>query len=134
MRKLLNIFIFTLLITLSAACSDEERRLESKWQLREYVHSNGTVQQEDSVFYNFMDGSFSAICVLPDGKFETYFGNYIYQGDELSITLLPEYVSKIAYNRYLGWENGSRKFQVEKLSSAVLELKYNEEKSFFRKY
>lgn len=134
MRKLLNIFIFTLLITLSAACSDEECRLENKWQLREYVHSNGTVQQEDSVFYNFMDGSFSAICVLPDGKFETYFGNYIYQGDELSITLLPEYVSKIAYNRYLGWENGSRKFQVEKLSPAVLELKYNEEKSFFRKY
>ncbi|BEG98315.1 lipocalin-like domain-containing protein [Bacteroides sedimenti] len=134
MRKVLNIFFFTLLITLSAACNDDNCRLENKWQLREYVHTNGIVQREDSVFYNFMDGSFSAICVLPDGKFETYFGNYVYQGDDISITLLPEYTSKIAYNRYLGWDNGSRKFQVEKLSSTALQLNYNGEKSIFRKY
>lgn len=134
MRKALNIFFFTLLITLVSSCSGEESRLENKWQLRRYEKADGAVQGEDSVFYNFMKESFSAICILSDGSYTTIFGNYSFNGNELIITVLPESASGPVYERYLNWENGSRIFHVDELSSTVLQLNFNGEKSIFRKY
>lgn len=134
MKKVLNIFFFALLIILGVACSDDESRLENKWQLRQYVHVDGTVQREDSVFYNFMDGSFSAICLLPDGKYRFIFGNYVFRGNELSITILPDFTSDDVYKRYLNWEGGGRIFKVQELTPSVMQLNYKEEKSIFRKY
>jgi len=134
MRRGLNIFFFTLLITLVSSCSDEESRLENKWQLQQYEKADGTVQREDSVFYNFMKDSFSAICVLSDGSYTTIFGNYSFNGTELVITVLPESTSGPVYERYLNWKDGSRIFKVDELSSSVLQLNFNGEKSIFRKY
>ncbi len=89
MKKLLNIISFALLITLVSFCASDDSLLENKWQLRKYVHTDGIVQSEDSVFYNFMKESFSAICLLSDGSYTTIFGNYSFNGDELMIKILP---------------------------------------------
>ncbi|WP_321424044.1 lipocalin-like domain-containing protein [uncultured Bacteroides sp.] len=134
MKRVLNIFFFALLINLVTSCSNEESRLENKWQLRRYEHANGAVQREDSVFYNFMSESFSAICLLSDGSYTTIFGNYTFNGSELMITVLPESASGPIYERYLNWKDGSRIFHVDELSSSTLQLNYNGDKSIFRKY
>lgn len=134
MRKILNILFFVLFIILVCTCSNDESLLENKWQLRQYERADGTIQHEDSVFYNFMKGSFSAICLLSDGTYTTIFGNYSLAGSDLSIKVLPESVGGPIYERYLNWEDGSRIFHVDELSSSVLQLNYKGEKSTFRKY
>lgn len=134
MKKLLNIISFALLITLVSFCASDDSLLENKWQLRKYVHADGVVQSEDSVFYNFMKESFSAICLLSDGSYTTIFGNYSLNGDELMIKILPESTSGPAYERYINWKDGVRVFKIEELSSSVLQLNYNGEKTVFRKY
>ena len=134
MRKALNILFFALLITLTSSCSDEESLLENKWQLRRFEHVDGRVQREDSVFYNFMKDSYSAICLLSDGSYTTIFGNYSFNESELVITVLPESATGPVYERYLNWKDGKRVFHVDELSSSVLQLNYNGEKSIFRKY
>ena len=134
MKKLLNIISFALLITLVSFCTNDESLLENKWQLRKYVHADGMVQSEDSVFYNFMKESFSVICLLSDGSYTTIFGNYFLNGDELMIKILPESTSGPVYERYINWKDGVRVFKIEELSSSVLQLNYNGEKSVFRKY
>ncbi len=135
MRKALNILFFgLLLITLICSCSDDEGVLVNKWQLCRYEYSNGAVQKEDSVFYNFMKGSFSAICLLSDGEYTTFYGNYVYKDNELQITLLPESLINPFYNRYMKWESGERVFHIDELTSSTLKLNYKGEKTIFRKY
>ena len=92
MRKWLYVVLcLSLLFSVATACSDDEDKLTNKWQLRRYEFPDGTTQTVDSVFYNFQKGSFSAICLLADGNYQTFFGNYSLQDDKISIILLPEY-------------------------------------------
>ena len=94
---------------------------------------NGPTQTVDSVFYNFQKGSFSAICLLADGNYQTFFGNYSLQDDKISIILLPEYGGP-EYDKYIGWEENKRIFHVDELSSSSLRLNYEGIVSVFRKY
>ncbi|MCS3284940.1 lipocalin-like domain-containing protein [Bacteroides salyersiae] len=114
-------------------CSDDEDKLTNKWQLRRYEFPDGTTQAVDSVFYNFQKGSFSAICLLADGNYQTFFGNYSLQDDKISIILLPEYGGP-EYDKYIGWEENKRIFHVDELSSSSLRLNYEGIVSVFRKY
>lgn len=123
-------FLFFVVLT---SCSDDEDKLTAKWQLRSYEYADGTIQRVDSVFYNFQTGSFSAICLLPDGSYTTFFGNYSLQDDKISIILLPEYGGEL-YDKYIGWEDYKRTFHIDELSSSVLRLDYNGNISVFRKY
>ncbi|WP_321436796.1 lipocalin-like domain-containing protein [uncultured Bacteroides sp.] len=134
MKKILNILFFTLLILLGVSCSDDVSRIENKWQLCKYEYADGVVQREDSVFYNFMKGSFSAICLLSDGNYKTFWGNYSLEGNELKIQILSGFETEPAFEHYLNWENGSRIFKVDEISSSALQLSYKEEKLVFRKY
>ena len=91
--------------------------------MRRYEFPDGTTQTVDSVFYNFQKGSFSAICLLADGNYQTFFGNYSLQDDKISIILLPEYGGP-EYDKYIGWEENKRIFHVDELSSSSLRLNY----------
>lgn len=132
-KKWLYVLCLPLLITLLAACSDDEDKLTAKWQLRRYEFPDGTVQTVDSVFYNFQKGSFSAICLSQDGNYHTFFGNYSLPDDKISIILLPEYTGEL-YDKYMGWVNYERIFSIEELSSSVLRLNYEGIIYVFRKY
>ena len=134
MRKWLYVvFCLSLLFSVATACSDDEDKLTNKWQLRRYEFPDGTTQTVDSVFYNFQKGSFSAICLLADGNYQTFFGNYSLQDDKISIILLPEYGGP-EYDKYIGWEENKRIFHVDELSSSSLRLNYEGIVSVFRKY
>lgn len=135
MKKWLNLLGLLLLFcsTLASCSGDDEDKLTAKWQLRTYEFADGMVQKVDSVFYNFQKGSFSAICLLPDGGNQTFFGNYSLQDDKISIILLPEYKGEI-YDKYMGWEDNERTFRIDELSSSTLRLDYEGIISVFRKY
>ena len=116
-----------------ASCSDDEDKLTGKWQLRQYELPDGTVQKEDSVFYNFQKGSFSAICLLEDKTYHTFFGLYSLQDDKIYIILRPEENIDLC-KQYLQWDELGRTFQIEELSSSTLQLRSEDIISVFRKY
>lgn len=126
--------VIGLIVLVLAACSNVDSDLDNKWQLRQYQYADGSVERQDSVFYNFQKGSFSAICLLRNGSYQTFFGNYSLKGDKISIILLPESMEDENYSSYIGWENGERTFTLEELTSSSLRLEYGEVRYIFRKY
>ena len=94
------VWMFVALLVL-LACSNTDSALEKKWQLIQYQYADGHVKKEGRVFYNFQKGSFSAICIVEDGAYQTFFGTYSLKGDEISIILLPESVGENYYDDFL---------------------------------
>lgn len=133
MKKWLYLLCLPLLLSVVASCSDDEDKLTGKWQLRQYELPDGTVQKEDSVFYNFQKGSFSAICLLEDNTYHTFFGLYSLQDDKIYIILRPEENIDLC-KQYLQWDELGRTFQIEELSSSTLQLRSEDIVSVFRKY
>ena len=133
-RKRKIFLIIGLVMLILAACSNVDGDLDNKWQLRQYQYADGSIERQDSIFYNFQKGSFSAICLLKNGSYQTFFGNYSLKGDKISIILLPESVEYENYAFYMGWENGERTFTIEELSSSSLRLEHEGVRSIFRKY
>lgn len=134
MRKCIGLLLCVLLTFTIFACSNDESGLVNKWQLRYYQHTDGVIQKEDSVFYNFMKGSFSVICLLPNRGQINYYGNYHFEGNKLSVKLLPETIIDSYFKRYMNWKEMEREFTVNELSSSAMQLEYQNEKLFFRKY
>lgn len=93
-----------------------------------------SIERQDSIFYNFQKGSFSAICLLKNGSYQTFFGNYSLKGDKISIILLPQSMEDENYSFYMGWENGERTFTMEELTSSSLHLEYEGVRYIFRRY
>ena len=132
-KKWLYLLCLPLLLSVVASCSDDEDKLTGKWQLSRYELPDGTVQKEDSVFYNFQKGSFSAICLLEDKTYHTFFGLYSLQDDKIYIILRPEENIDLC-KQYLQWDELGRTFQLEELSSSTLRLRSEDIVSVFRKY
>ena len=126
--------IIGLIALILVACSNTDGDLDNKWQLRQYQYADGSVERQDSIFYNFQKGSFSAICLLKNGGYQTFFGNYSLKGDKISIILLPESMDDENYAFYMGWENGERTFTMEELTSSSLRLECGGTRYLFRKY
>lgn len=123
-----------LVMLVLAACSNVDGDLDAKWQLRQYQYADGSMKRQDSIFCNFQKGSFSAICLLKNGSYQTFFGNYSLKGDKISIILLPESMDDENYAFYMGWENGERTFTMEELTSSSLRLECGGTRYLFRKY
>ena len=113
--------------------NSDTKKIVGKWRLREYTFGNDITIKSDSVFYNFQKGSFSAICILEDSEYATFFGNYFLQDDKISIILLSDYHGPV-YDKYIGWEDCQRIFNIDKLTSNSMILNYNDTLSVFRKY
>jgi hypothetical protein len=126
--------IIELIVLVLAACSNVDGDLDDKWQLRQYQYADGSIERQDSIFYNFQKGSFSAICLLKNGSYQTFFGNYSLKGDKISIILLPQSMEDENYSFYMGWENGERTFTMEELTSSSLHLEYEGVRYIFRRY
>ena len=126
--------IIGLIVFVLAACSNVDGDLDDKWQLRQYQYADGSIERQDSIFYNFQKGCFSAICLLKNGSYQTFFGNYSLKGDKISIILLPQSMEDENYSFYMGWENGERTFTMEELTSSSLHLEYEGVRYIFRRY
>ena len=114
-------------------CTDDEKRIEGKWQLKYYELPTNEIQKVDSVFYNFQKGTFSAICISKDGTYDTFFGRYTLNSDKISINLLDGYAGNV-YEKYLNWPDGLRVYAIDELTSSVLHLSFKDTLSVFRKY
>jgi hypothetical protein len=120
---------------MAVSCTDDEFQLKNKWQLREYHRTDGTMTKVDSIFYNFQKGSFMAICIDENAVNRAFYGNYFLKEGELSIKLLDSYVhDNRYYDKFFGWPDGERTFQVEEISSYRMQLNYEGTASIFRKY
>ena len=115
--------IIGLIVLVLAACSNVDGDLDDKWQLRQYQYADGSIERQDSIFYNFQKGSY-----------QTFFGNYSLKGDKISIILLPQSMEDENYSFYMGWENGERTFTMEELTSSSLHLEYEGVRYIFRRY
>lgn len=140
-----------------AACSDEESELQAQWQMRQLWVGNSSVSEVDSVFFNFMDGIFTAICMGPEGQYQDFYGKYQLNGDHLLIhslyrsgayewddttqwkTTLPEALSTQRF--LLAWpQEGEGKwprrqeYSVQSLSSSTMKLAVGDSVFVFRKY
>ena len=73
-----------------AACSNVDGDLDNKWQLRQYQYADGSIERQDSIFYNFQKSSFSAICLFKNVRYQTFFVNYYFKVYKISIILLNE--------------------------------------------
>lgn len=129
--KQLLILVF---LWLCAACTSGADDITGKWQMRTVELPGGEQQQVDNLFYNFQKGSFSVICVLKVGVYETFFGNYSLKDGEISIILLPESVKSENYDTFVGWTEGRQTFQITELSSNRLCLKSGGKLYTFRRY
>lgn len=78
--------------------------------------------------------AFLPICLLKNGSYQTFFGNYSLKGDKISIILLPQSMEDENYSFYMGWENGERTFTMEELTSSSLHLEYEGVRYIFRRY
>jgi hypothetical protein len=136
MKKIMRYMLPALVLLVAVSCTDDKFLLKNKWQLREYRYSDGTTKKVDSVFYNFQKGSFTAICIDENMINHTFYGNYSLDKDELSITLFEESANGYYYNKFFGWSDTKRSFQVEEISSSAMRLNYEYEGvvSVFRKY
>ena len=126
--------IIGLIVLVLAACSNVDGVLDVKWHLWQFQYADGSNERQDSIFYNFQKGSFSAICLLKNGSYQTFFGNYSLKGDKISIILLPQSMEDENYSFYMGWENGERTFTMEELTSSSLHLEYEGVRYIFRRY
>ena len=128
------IALLLFLMNLFVACdTSDNKKIEGKWQLRRLETADTIIQKVDSVFYNFQKGSFSANCLLFNGGYESFFGNYILQDNKISINLLPEYQGYI-YDKYIGWKDWQRTFMINDVSSTSLLLQYADTIYVFRRY
>ncbi len=94
---------------------------------------DGSVIKSDSIFYNFQKGSYSAICIMNNGGYVSFFGNYTLNDNKISIILLPDY-GGAEYDKFMNWTDHQRIFEINELTSDKLILSCNDTTSIFRKY
>lgn len=140
---LLPVFAIILQLPLGSCSDSDEDQIEGKWQMRRVSSENHADVSIDSVFFNFMDGVFTAICIGPKGEYADFYGKYIYGGDEIQILSLrptvPQYSwdipaesSSQRFVRY--WPDGNKTFRVLSVSSSSMQLSSNDSTFVFRKY
>ena len=134
-KKCLRSLLGVLFICSFYSCVNEWDEVSGKWQLRSCESTvEGISWHVDSIFYNFQKGSFSQLCILKDGEWDAFYGNYTLKADEISIILLPDNQLKENYAKYVGWDDGKIVFDIVKLTSKQLVLQSENSVMYFRKY
>lgn len=133
--------LFLLAVSFCMCSNDDAAKLEEKWQMRQVIHSNGRIEPVDSVFYNFMKGTFSATCILEGGKYSYYNGTYSLSEGVLKVSVLDadsdimESPENTSSGRHMHWNSsGKKEFQLSELSGSSLRLVSGDYTFVFRKY
>lgn len=143
---LLLLFLITVVSGWTSCMNDGGWNWVGKWQLREYRYPDGRIQKVDSIFYGFQKGSFLAHCMHESGNYESFYGYYKLNADEICITLWPdnspgnekeheELINSGGYKKFFGWgDAGERTFLVEELNGKKMTLSHQGVRYVFRKY
>ncbi|MDL2245803.1 lipocalin-like domain-containing protein [Parabacteroides sp. OttesenSCG-928-J18] len=137
-----SVFIVKPLMVLLAAsllfsCTkDIETELDGKWILREVVAVDGSIQQVDTVWYNFQNTLF--MYQLYDAATDNYpyFFGFKTKMDEKHIRLeMKSYAYTVSdFLLQSDWENGTREFTIDKKTDNRLILNSEGKEYRFDKY
>lgn len=139
-----RLFVLLFLLVMTVACSkDTDRELRDKWKFEKYIFADGTEQRVDSVFFNFMKGSTSAIFVKSDGGFFTLYGGYFLHGDSMKIVFRDvedelydqdKVDNAVYFEKYFNWGKRECEFRIRNLTSDILELEKKDTIMYMTKY
>lgn len=138
-KTLKGLLALAAILALPAAVSScsEEKELVGKWKLEKYETADLGETRLDSAFFNFMKGSFSMICIQPEGNCVTLFGNYQTDGKELTINIRKEDMEAYSgmADKYLGWQGASTcTYDIKEISRRNLTLQKGDSALVMKKY
>lgn len=143
-NNIARLFVLLSVVLATVACSkDTDGQLREKWKFEKYVFADGTEQRVDSVFFNFMKGSTSAIIVKSDGSFFTLYGGYFLHGDSMKIIFRDvedelydqdKVDNEVYFKKYFNWGRRECEFKIRNLTSDILELEKKDTIMYMTKY
>lgn len=138
-KTLTGLWALLAIVVLPAALSSctEDRELVGKWKLERYDIGEYGESRLDSAFFNFMKGSFSMICIQPEGNCVTLFGNYQTDEKELTINIRKEDMEAYGSmaDKYLGWQGRSTcTYGIKDVSRRNLTLEKGDSVLVLKKY
>lgn len=129
--------IISVIAVMMMGCEpDRGDKLDGKWLLKEVVHTDGTVNAVDTVWYNFQNTLF--MYQLYETENNSY--RHIYalktweDDDHILLELQSDPVSVESFLPYTDWESDTRTFKVEDCSRSRLELSSEGKKYRFHKF
>lgn len=125
--------ISVVLIGALVACSDDDSKLEGKWQMQQ-MEVNGEVMPVDTIYYNFQNKLF--MFQVANGVNDVYAYGYKTLEDDKKVVLEidPEKNDVNAFLQKSGWETNPCIFSINKLSHSKLILQHNDKIYTFRKF
>lgn len=115
------------------ACSDEDSKLEGKWQMTQ-MEVNGSVLPIDTIYYNFQNSLFMyQIYNAGIGGYLAYGYKKVEDKDKLVLEMDSK-TNLSEFYRLSDWTTNTRIFAIEKLSGSKLILQEGGKKYIFRKF
>ncbi|WP_106828292.1 lipocalin-like domain-containing protein [Parabacteroides pacaensis] len=115
------------------ACSDEDSKLEGKWQMTQ-MEVNGSVMPIDTIYYNFQNSLFMyQIYNAVMGGYQAYGYKKVEDKDKLVLEMDSK-TNLTEFYRRSDWTSNTRIFAIEKLSGSKLILQEGGKKYIFRKF
>lgn len=116
------------------ACSDDDHKLEGKWQMRQ-IEADGQVMPIDTIYYNFQNSLFMyQIANGVAGGYSAY-GYKTLEGDDKLVLEIDEKVADLnTFYSKSHWTENPRIFSILKLSRNEMILQYDGMKYTFRKF
>ena len=135
-RKMIKQWIAGLALLCSVvACSDDDHKLEGKWQMRQ-IEADGQVMPIDTIYYNFQNSLFMyQIANGVGGSYTAYGYKTVESNDKLVLEIDEKKIGDInSFFSRSHWTENPRIFSILKLSSKEMILQYDGMKYTFRKF
>lgn len=130
--------ILGLLFALNACRSDKTQdKVYGKWQLREVIEPDGSVQPVDTVWYNFQFSLFMYQLYQPSvdgGRYLHRYGFNVPEGDDRLVLELTDDPGPLGdFLPYTDWTSKKRTFFIRRLTGDELILSSDDKQYIFRK-
>lgn len=122
------------LICSIVACSDDDSRLEGKWQMKQ-IESDGKVMPVDTIYYNFQNNLFMyQIANGKSGNYTAYGYKTLESEDKLVLEIDEDKTNMATFRDKSGWTENPRIYGILKLSGSQLVLQYDGKTYTFKKF
>lgn len=123
-------------VLLLSSCGDDykESGIEGQWQLQTIETAKGKSVKVDTVFYSFKKDVFRYLRLKTNTQTFTCFGNYSVSDEKLEINVNRDSFEPNDDTAGLDWDTLIRTFTIKKHSSSTLELEFEGDTYYFRKY
>lgn len=130
--KYIRLIVVACLFFFSFSCGDDyiENGIEGRWQMTKVIKADGTELTVDTIFYNFKKGVFQYQKLTSPNKSSYSMGIYKEYKDSLYLEMREHTVLV-----YSDWNGDSiRTYRIQQQNSTRMELEFNDDMYYFRKY